>query len=400
MPAFSYRAIDSQGRTVKGVAQSDSARLVRLRLREQGLLPESVREVREKRRVLGLSRGIASAHLALLTRQLATLLKAGVPLEQALLSVAKQAPHPRVHQVLTAVRGQVLAGQTLTQALGEFAQSFNHLYCTTVAAGEQVGRLGEVLERLADTLEAQSQLRQKLTLALLYPITLSVVAIAVVIALLTFVVPEVVSVFAEQQQRLPWLTQALLWLSHVIRQWGWLVLLLGMAGVALTKALLNKPAYAWRFAKILERLPVLGRVRTELNSARFLRTLHILLASGVPLLDALSLAGGVIKPAPMRAALKQAAEYVREGQALGSALEQTGYFAPMVLSLVQSGEASGQLAPMLERAALNQEQMLQNQLAMLMALFEPLLIVLMGAAVLVIVLAILLPIFALNQMVF
>ena len=284
MPAYSYRAINSQGRTVKGIAEADSARWVRVRLREQGLLPESVVEVREKRPALGFGHGISAEHLALATRQLATLLKAGLPLEQALLSVAKQAANSRVHQVLTAVRGKVQQGQSFSQTLAEFGQSFNALYCTTVAAGEQVGRLGEVLERLADTLDAQHQMRQKLKLALLYPATLTLVAVAVVVALLTFVVPQVVSVFAEQQQRLPWLTRALLGLSHAITHWGWLALVVLMAGVISFKALFKRAELAWRFANLLERVPFIGRISRELNSARFFRTLQILLSSGVPLL--------------------------------------------------------------------------------------------------------------------
>lgn len=402
MPAFEYTALDASGRTRKGVEEGDSPRQVRGRLREQGLTPMSVSQVAERAAVLRmpvLQQRIKPLELALATRQMATLARAGLPIEEVLATVARQSESPKVRSALTAVRTRVMEGLPLAHALGEFPSVFPVIYRTTIAAGEQAGRLDLVLERLADNVEAQNAMRQKIQLAMFYPAILTCVALLVTVALLTYVVPEVVKVFDGMNQQLPLLTRMLIAVSDTLRDWGLLMLLiLGGLGYGL-RTLLQRPAYQRRWHDLLLRLPLIGRLTLGLNTARFARTLNILAASGVPLLDALNMSASVITNLPMREAVSEAAQRVREGAGVGLALERSGYFPAMTLSLIKSGESSGTLDDMLERAAETQERELEARIAMVMGVFEPLLILTMGAVVLVIVLAILLPIFELNQLV-
>jgi|TARA_R100000049_G_C1956194_1_gene111669 general secretion pathway protein F len=402
VPAFEYTALDASGRTRKGVEEGDSPRQVRGRLREQGLTPMSVSQVAERAAVLRmpvLQQRIKPLELALATRQMATLARAGLPIEEVLATVARQSESPKVRSALTAVRTRVMEGLPLAHALGEFPSVFPVIYRTTIAAGEQAGRLDLVLERLADNVEAQNAMRQKIQLAMFYPAILTCVALLVTVALLTYVVPEVVKVFDGMNQQLPLLTRMLIAVSDTLRDWGLLMLLiLGGLGYGL-RTLLQRPAYQRRWHDLLLRLPLIGRLTRGLNTARFARTLNILAASGVPLLDALNMSASVITNLPMREAVSEAAQRVREGAGVGLALERSGYFPAMTLSLIKSGESSGTLDDMLERAAETQERELEARIAMVMGVFEPLLILTMGAVVLVIVLAILLPIFELNQLV-
>ncbi len=402
MPAFEYVALDQSGRTRKGVEEGDSSRQVRSRLRESGLMPMSVNEVAEKRSVLRmpiLQRRIKPLELSLATRQMATLARAGMPIEEVLGTVARQSEAPKVKATLSAVRTRVMEGLPLAHALGEFPSVFPAIYRTTIAAGEQAGRMDLVLERLADNVEAQNAMRQKIQLAMFYPAILTLVALLVVMALLTYVVPEVVQVFTGMNQQLPWLTRALIATSDTVRDWGWLMLLSGVAAIVLTRQVLKRPAARYRWDNTLLKLPLIGRLVRGLNTARFARTLNILAGSGVPLLEALNMSASVISNTPMRDAVTDAARRVREGSGIGHALERSGYFPPMTLSLIKSGESSGTLDKMLERAAETQERELEARIAMVMGVFEPLLILAMGGVVLIIVLAILLPIFELNQLV-
>ncbi|WP_341708234.1 type II secretion system inner membrane protein GspF [Halopseudomonas sp.] len=402
MPAFEYTALDASGRTRKGVEEGDSPRQVRGRLREQGLTPMTVSQVAERAALLRmpvLQQRIKPLELSLATRQMATLARAGLPIEEVLATVARQSESPKVRSALTAVRTRVMEGLPLAHALGEFPSVFPVIYRTTIAAGEQAGRLDLVLERLADNVEAQSAMRQKIQLAMFYPAILTCVALLVTVALLTYVVPEVVRVFDGMNQQLPLLTRMLIAVSDTLRDWGLLMLLvLGGLGYGL-RTVLQRPAYQRRWHDLLLRLPLIGRLTRGLNTARFARTLNILAASGVPLLDALNMSASVITNLPMREAVSEAAQRVREGAGVGLALERSGYFPAMTLSLIKSGESSGTLDDMLERAAETQERELEARIAMVMGVFEPLLILTMGAVVLVIVLAILLPIFELNQLV-
>ena len=402
MPAFEYVALDQTGRTRKGVEEGDSSRQVRTRLREKGLMPMSVNEVAEKPSVLRmpmLQRRIKPLELSLATRQMATLARAGMPIEEVLGTVARQSEAPRVKATLSAVRTRVMEGLPLAHAMGEFPSVFPAIYRTTISAGEQAGRMDLVLERLADNVEAQNAMRQKIQLAMFYPAILTVVALLVVVALLTYVVPEVVQVFTGMNQQLPWLTRALIATSDTVREWGWLMLLAIVATVVLTRQMLKRPTARYRWDNAMLKLPLIGRLVRGLNTARFARTLNILAGSGVPLLEALNMSASVISNTPMRDAVTDAAKRVREGSGVGHALERSGCFPPMTLSLIKSGESSGTLDKMLERAAETQERELEARIAMVMGVFEPLLILAMGGVVLIIVLAILLPIFELNQLV-
>jgi general secretion pathway protein F len=403
LAAFEYTALDAAGRETRGTVEADTPRQVRQQLREGGLYPVRVEEVaqREQRgpRLGRVRRGIAPMDLALLTRQFATLVRSGLPLEEALGTVARQSDKPRLRNLVAAVRARVMEGRSLSQGLSEFPHVFPPIYRSTVAAGEQSGHLDIVLERLADYTESRQQLRQKLQLALIYPTLLTLMALLVTVALLTYVVPEVVQVFADIGQQLPWLTRALIALSDALRAHGLSLLLgLALAGIALG-LLLRRPGPRMAWHRLVLRLPLVGRLVRGMNTARFARTLSILSASGVAVLEALRIAAEVVSSLPMRAAVSEVAERVREGSEIGTALERSGQFPPMTVHLIRSGEASGALDSMLERAALSQERELETRLAMLMGLLEPLLILLMGGIVLVIVLAILLPIFELNQLV-
>lgn len=402
MPSFEYLALDANGREHKGVQEGDTARQVRQSLREQGLTPLSVEAVllrEQKRKGTLFASRISATDLALITRQLATLVRAGLPLEETLHSVAKQSEKPRLRSMLMAVRSKVLEGHSVAEGLEDFPHVFPELYRATVAAGEHSGHLDGVLERLADYTEARQQLRQKIQLALFYPIILTAMALLVTLALLTYVVPQVVQVFDNIGQELPWLTRSLIALSDFMRRWGVLLFMALAIAVWLFARLLRKSENKARWHGLLHRLPLVGRLLRGVNTARFARTLSILSASGVPLLEAMHIAAQVLSSLPMRSAVEQAAHRVREGSSIHRSLADCGYFPAITLQLIASGESSGQLDTMLERAASNQERELETTIAALMGLFEPLLILTMGLVVLIIVLAILLPIFDLNQMV-
>lgn len=404
MGAFEYAALDSAGKERKGVIEGDSPRQIRQQLREKGLLPLNVEEVehketRKRTSSFQFQRGISSTDLALLTRQLATLARSGLPLDEATATVARQTDKPRLKRLILGVRSKVVEGHSLAEGLGNFPHVFPELYRATVAAGEQSGFLDSVLERLADYTEIRQQLHQRMQLALFYPIILSVMAALVVMGLLTYVVPEVVTVFEDTGQELPLLTTMMIASSDFLREY-FLLLFIGLILFASGLVqLLKKPEPKKHFHRLLLRLPVVGKLVRGVNTARFARTLSILAASGVPVLEALRISGSVISNVPMREAVEEASLRVREGGALARSLEHSGYFPPMTVNLIGSGEVSGNLEEMLERAATNQERELETTIAMLMGMLEPILILVMGSVVLIIVLAILLPIFDLNTLV-
>ncbi|MGB5209856.1 MAG: type II secretion system inner membrane protein GspF [Gammaproteobacteria bacterium] len=403
MGAFEYTAVDKRGRQKRGVLEGDTARIVRQTLRERGLLPVSIDEVTEKNPSggggLNLRRGISPMDLALVTRQLATLVRSSMPLEESLLAVSQQSEKPRLKSILLGVRSRVMEGHSLADGLAEFPQAFPELYRATVAAGEHSGFLDSILERLADYAESRQQLRQRISHAMIYPIILTVMALLIVSGLLVYVVPQVVGVFENSGQQLPGLTAGLIALSDFLRANG-IWLLIGVALFAFAvRRLLKHPGPRRRYDSVLLRLPILGRLVRGINTARFTRTLSILAASGVPVLDALRISAEVINNIPMREAVDETAVRVREGAPIGASLGATRLFPPMTMHLISSGEASGELETMLERAAINQEQEVDSLIATLLSVMEPVLILLMGAIVLVIVLAILMPIFELNQLV-
>jgi len=402
MPAFAYQALDQAGKTQRGVLQGDTARAVRGSLRERGLSPLSVEEVREgvaRNASVFSRRGIGGAELALLTRQLATLIGAGLPIDEALSALSEQADNERQRGMTAALRARVMEGASLAQAMAEFPESFPEIFRATVGAGEQSGRLDTVLEKLADYAEARDALRQKILAALAYPVLLSIVAAAVVAGLLTWVVPQIVGVFQNLHQTLPLATRALMALSAFLRVWGWALAILLVVAIVGTRIALRRESLRYRWHAFLLRVPLIGRLTRASNTAQATRTLALLAESAVPLLDALGIAAQVVPNLPMREAMRRAAFKVREGSAFSRALGESGLFPPVALRLIASGERSGQLPRMLDQAATQQQRELDRWLGALTAVLGPAVILLVGAMVLFIVLAILLPIFNLNQMV-
>jgi general secretion pathway protein F len=403
MGAFEYTAVDPTGRERKGTLEGDTARQVRQLLRDQNLLPVSVAEVAQheaKRRARWSSpRGMSAGDLSMVTRQLATLVRSGLPLEEALLAVSEQTEKPRIKSIMLGVRAKVMEGHALADGLGDFPGAFPELYRATVSAGEQSGHLDTVLERLADYTESREQLRSKTLNAMLYPVLLFAVCTGIVMLLLTFVVPKIVKQFENSKAELPMLTKILITISDFFRDWGWLVVAIAVLGVVLFRRWLRAPQAQRRFHGFLLRIPLVGKVVRGTNTARFARTLSTLTSSAVPVLEAMRISGEVVTNLPMRDAVQEAAARVREGAAIGRSLAATRMFPPMMIHLISSGESSGELETMLDRAATNQEREMDSILGAFVGLLGPLMILLMGGMVLLIVLAMLLPIFQLNELV-
>ena len=403
MGAYEYTALDRSGREQKGVLEGDTARQIRQLLRDKGLAPLAVSEITQQSQERGrrtlFQRGASAADIALITRQFATLVRAGLPIEEALRAVAEQSEKARIKSMLLAVRSRIMEGQSLASALGTFPRAFPDLYRATVAAGEQSGHLDTVLDRLADYTESRQAVRQNLMLAMLYPVLVISVAVLVVTMLLAYVVPQVVVVFEDMGQELPLLTRGLIAASDFVREWGLFLLLILVVALIAMRLLLRRhgPRRAWHAFQL--RLPLVSRLLRGMNAARFARTLSILAESGVPVLEALHIAAEVITNLPMRESVASAARQVREGASLHKSLERSGYFPPMTVHLIASGESSGRLEMMLERAAASQERELEAVVKTVAGLLGPFLILIMGGIVLLIVLAILLPIFNLNQLV-
>ncbi|RMF13741.1 MAG: type II secretion system protein GspF [Gammaproteobacteria bacterium] len=402
MPAFDYVALDHRGKKRKGVLEADSARQARTRLREQGLSPVEVEQAKEKQSRTGFSlgrRGLSATDLAILTRQLATLVQSGIPIEEALGALARQSDKARIRSMMMAVRAKVLEGYPLADSLGEYPSAFPEMYRATVAAGEHSGHLDLVLNKLADYTEQRQAARSKIQLAAIYPIILSVVAIAIVGFLLGYVVPDIIKVFVQQGQPLPPLTQVILALSNWVTDYGLIALTVLIIALVGFRVALRNPDFRFQVHHLLLVAPFIGRFVRGTNTARFTSTLAILNSSGVPLVDAMKIAGQVLSNLCLREALESATQSVREGGALHTALEQTGYFPPLMLHMIASGEASGELDQMLERTAHAQETEMQALIATLVGLFEPLMLLLMGGVVLIIVLAIMLPILNMSNLV-
>lgn len=397
MQEYRYQARDAHGKTRRGRVTAESERQAGQRLREQGLLVTELRLAAPRRRPL-LQRGISGASLALLMRQLATLVSAGLPLDESLGVVAQQSEEKRVRQVLHAVRARVVEGYSLAQALREHPRIFGSLYCALVAAGEASGQLDSVLLRLAEHVEQRQQMKGKLTQALVYPLVLTLVATGVIATLLAVVVPKVAEQFIHMKQTLPWTTRLLMALSDGVRTVGPWLLLAALCGLLVLLRLLRNPAYRLAWDRALLRLPLCGRLVREVNTARYARTLSILYNSGVPLLEAMRIGAQVLSNRDIAQRLHAAEERVREGGSLQQALEQAALFSPMMRHMIASGERSGELGNMLLRAADNQETSLSARTTLFFSLFEPLLVVVMAGVVLFIVLAILQPILQLNNM--
>lgn len=400
MEAFRYEALDAAGRTVSGVVQADTSRQARTQLRAQGLLPSTVDPVRARDRARQpWARGIASSELSLITRQLATLLASGLTVEQAFSALIEEADAPITREVLSGVRAEITAGLSLAGALGLYDRSFPDFYRALVHGGEESGALPTVLQHLADYLDARQALKQKTVLALLYPVLVTLVAVSIVTGLLVFVVPQIVQVFQQSRQSLPLLTRLLIGLSDFLRAaWPYLAVAV-IGGVAAARVALRRDAPRRALDAFLLRAPWLGPLIRGFNTSRFASTLAILVGGGVPLLSALNSGARVMTNLVMREAIEAAAERVREGESLSRALGATRAFPPLTIHLVASGELSGRLERMLQRAAQLETQALERRLAVFLTLLEPVMILFMGGIVLLIVLAILLPIIEINQLV-
>ena len=399
MSAFRYEAVDAVGKPRRGMLDAPNARAVRDQLRGDGLFPTAIEPAVSLAARRTEATRLGSAALSLTTRQLATLVASGIPLDQALAAVAEQSDLPVAARMLDAIREQVGAGEPLAAALSRFPRTFSELYRGLVAVGSETGQLGEVLARLADYLEARQALRAKFATALIYPALITIIAMAVIATLLLYVVPQIVAVYQQSRQTLPFLTRALIATSDFLRVSGWYWI---GGAIVLTVAaglLLRNETWRERWQVFLLRLPVIGRVLSGLDTARFASTLAILTGSGAPLLRALETAADVIWARPIRRAAQSAAAHVREGVTLSRSLASERVFPPLLVHLVANGEQSGQLPAMLARAAREQEDDVERRLTWLAALVQPLLIVVMGAIVLILVLAVMLPIVSMNQLI-
>jgi len=405
VPVFAYRGLTAAGRNVQGVVDADSAKGARVRLRRDGIFPTDVTE-QQHAESSGTSaftrrRGprMSSAELALVSRQLSTLIGAGVPIVEALAAVGEQSERPVVSQVLSHVRDQVTQGSPLADALADYPAIFPELYIGMVRAGEAAGALDLVLERLATYTEAQTRLTAKMRNALAYPVLMTLVSTGIITFLLGFVVPRVTRIFADQKQTLPFLTRVLLGISNAIASSWWLIVLVLAGLVAWFIAARRRPTWRLWFDHKLLTLPVIGPIVTRIAVARFARTLATLLGNGIPLLAALEVASGVAGNRALAQAIDEARQAIREGQSIAAPLRQSGLVPPLVTHMIAVGERSGELEAMLGKVADSYEQEVESTLGTLTAILEPITIVVMGGIVLFIVLAILLPIFEINALV-
>ncbi len=402
MAAFSYVALDTEGRKVKGLLEADSERQVRGLLRQKDLRPVEVqptsRKTESKTQWLTFARHWSVSELALVTRQLATLVQSNLPLAEALQAVAEQTSKPAIKSVLMSIRSRVNEGHSLAHAMSEHPAVFNDLYIGMVRAGEHAGFLGVVLDRLADYTEKTQQSAQQIKTALIYPVILLVVSLSVIIALMIFVVPELVRIFENTESELPLLTVMLIATSNFISQYGVIILVSIAALLLLFRFWLRKPANRLWWHRQLLHVPLLSGFINKVNTTRFSSTLGTLLQSGVPLLEALMIARTVLTNLEYRERAHHIIDAVREGKSLRYALESSGFFPPMLVHMVGSGEKSGELENMLQRGAESQERELDTAIAGMMSVMEPIMVLFLGGFVMTIVMAILLPIFGMNKL--
>jgi general secretion pathway protein F len=405
MPAFRYEAVDDAGAAHKGVVNSDSARSARADLRVQGFTPIVVEAIEAqvdeqgvaKRR--GFGERLSQNELALFTRQLASLLEAGLPLEQAFTALLEQAERPYVRDLIASIRSEVIGGASFSDALSRYPRDFAEIFRALVASGEQIGHLARVLTRLADYIERRNALVQKVKLAFTYPAIVTVVAFAIVIFLLTYVVPQIVSVFTNTKQKLPLLTMIMLAVSNFVKAYGIYTAVAVIGAFVAWRRALRNPALKLRYHTWLLTAPVYGKFERSLNTARFASTLAITIGSGVPILRALDTSRDTLSNVAMRELVEQASASVREGVSLARALSAQKHFPPMLIHMIRAGEITGELPAMLERAANSQQQDLERRTLTIAGLLEPVLILAMGVVVLLIVLAVLMPIIEINQLV-
>ncbi|KII81243.1 type II secretion system inner membrane protein GspF [Vibrio renipiscarius] len=405
MAAFEYKALNAKGKSQKGVMEGDNARQVRSRLKEQGLVPVDVVATRAKHQaskqdsdVLTFKRGISTPDLALITRQLSTLVQSGMPLEECLRAVSEQAEKPRIRTMLMAVRAKVVEGHTLADGLGDYPHIFDELFRSMVAAGEKSGHLDGVLERLADYAENRQKMRSKLQQALIYPVVLVVFAVGIVAFLLASVVPKIVGQFVQMGQELPLSTRILISASDFVQHW-WISIAIGsVVLVYLCRYALSKASIRLRWDQRVIGMPVIGKIARGLNTARFARTLSICTSSAIPILDGMKVAVDVMSNQYVKQQVLLASDRVREGASLRKSLDQTKLFPPMMLHMIASGEQSGELESMLTRAADNQDANFESMVNISLGIFTPLMIAVLAGLVLFIVMATMMPILEMNNL--
>ena len=404
MAAFQYIALDAKGKQRKGVMEADSARQLRQMLRDQGFVPIEVtptteRSSQESGASFNFSRRMSNLDRVLFTRQLSTLIASSLPIEEALFAVAQQTEKQHISGLIMGIRSKVLEGHSLASSVREYPKSFNQLYSSSVAAGEQSGYLDKVLENLADYLERQFESTRNVEMALLYPVALLVSAFAIVAGLMVYVVPDMIGVIEDTGQELPWFTVLLITITDTLRDYWWALIAFIVVVVASIRWLLNQPSIRIQFDESKFSMPLIRRISRSANAARYANTLSILTGAGVPLVEAMNIASDVISNTYLRRRLIDATQTVSEGMSLKISLEQVGQFPPMLLHMVGSGEQSGELDAMLERVATYQQAEVERFVTTLVKMAEPLMLLLMGAVVMFIVMAILLPILSMNTLV-
>ena len=398
MGAYQYLALKKSGNTCKGVIEADSERHARQLLRDQGMIPTQVYTLK-KANLSKHKDKLSAQDLSLFTRQLATLLAAGIPVEEALRGVSEQTDKDKIRQLIIGVRSKVMEGYALAQAMAEYPYVFPELYRATVGAGEQTGRLDLVLEKLADYTENQQQIRQKIQQALIYPALMIVVSTAIISFLLAFVVPKIIEVFSSSGQSLPAMTSALIAISSYIKSYGLYTIVLLIVMMVIFKQSLTNIRVRTNWHRIVLKLPVVSYLVRSINVARYVHTFGILFAAGVNVLETMQVSASLVSNLVMRSAFDIAAVRVKEGTAISQALKETGFLRPMAAHLIASGEKTGQLSTMMERAAKHLDNEVRRLIDTALTLLEPLVILFMGAVVLFIVLATLLPIFSMEQLV-
>lgn len=407
MPAFQYKALNDKGNKTRGVVEADGLKSASAQVKKLGLIPLAIEETHSKKdknsssspSLFKAPKNLNSAQLCLVTRQLSTLVTAGLPIEDCLAAISSQSEKASTQNLLASVRSSVREGMSLADSLRQFPAAFSPLYCSTVAAGEQSGHLGLVLQRLADYTEAQQDFKQRVQLALVYPVILVILSILIVIGLMVFVVPDVVEVIITSGQELPMLTQGLISSSDFLVDWGWLLFVVFALVFFSFKLLFRDEKRKLGLHRSYTKLPLLKSYSKSANSIQFISTLAIMINSGIALIETMKVATGVVSNRYFRKQLNEALQKVREGTSLHNSLIETKLFPPMMLHLIASGEATGELGPMLQRAATAQETELQRKISTIVGLFEPATLLIMGVVVLTIVAAILMPILSMNQLV-
>lgn len=401
MAAFEYRCLDHKGKMRKGTMEADSARWVRQKLREKGWVPVAVEEIQgqtQRTRLFSRSGKLNTAQQALITRQMATLIRSGLPVEEALSSVAKQHNKEHVVHIILGVRSKVMEGYSLAASLADYPKAFNQMYCATVAAGEKSGHLEQVLEQLAEYLETRSDAGRTVTQSLIYPAFIMVFSLVIIVLMMTYVVPRMVEVFSRNEQALPILTRIMIAVSDFLRDWLWLVALLITIAVVIFIRALKNPKFRMRVHTRLAKMPIIGTLVCTSDSTRLASTLGILARSGVPLVEAMAISSQVITNLAIREAVLEATRRVREGGSLSHALGKSDYFPAMMVQMIASGESSGELDRMLTRGAEYQEKELAGVVDTVVSLLGPLMLLFMAGLVFLIVLAMMQPILQMNAL--